>query len=69
MTNPSKFCTCTDTSCSFHPTNHDKGCAPCIAKNLKHDESPTCFFKKADLDYNGPGYTAEDYARLVLKND
>ena len=67
MTNASKFCTCTDTSCPFHPTNHDKGCAPCIAKNLKYDEIPTCFFKKADPDYKGPGYTVEDFAKLVLE--
>ena len=67
MTNQPKFCTCNDTSCPFHPNNHDKGCEPCIAKNLKMNEIPICFFKKADPDYKGPGYSVEDFARLVLK--
>ena len=30
MCNISTFCTCKDSSCPFHPTNHDKGCAPYI---------------------------------------
>jgi len=59
------FCTCTDTSCPFHPTNHENGCTPCIAKNLKEGEIPTCFFKKVDPDYRGPGYKVEDFAKLV----
>lgn len=29
----SNNCTCTDLKCPFHPTNHDKGCTPCINKN------------------------------------
>jgi len=28
------MCTCGDASCPNHPTCHDKGCTPCIAKNL-----------------------------------
>jgi len=28
------FCTCVDYECPAHPVNHDKGCTPCIAKNL-----------------------------------
>lgn len=59
------FCACTDTSCPFHPNNHENGCTPCIAKNLKEGEIPTCFFKKADPNYQGPGYKVEDFAKLV----
>ncbi len=40
------FCTCTDFKCPLHPTNHDKGCDPCISKNLRKDEIPTCFLIK-----------------------
>ena len=67
MSNMVTFCTCTDLSCPFHPTNHDKGCTPCIAKNIKENEVPTCLFKKADPDYAGEGYKFEDFARLVLE--
>lgn len=66
MKNLSPFCTCDDLECPFHPTNHDKGCAPCIADNLKDGEIPSCFFFKVDKDYPGPTYTMEDFARLVL---
>ena len=66
MKNLSKFCTCTDLKCPFHPTNHDKGCAPCIADNLRDNEIPSCFFNKVDADYRGGSYTFEDVARLVL---
>ena len=45
------FCTCEDTNCPLHPSNHDKGCNLCIAKNLKKGEIPTCFFKKINFDY------------------
>ena len=69
MSNQVPFCTCDDTSCSFHPTNHDKGCTPCIAKNIKENEVPTCIFKKADPDYAGPGYKVKDFAQLVSGND
>ena len=69
MSNPAKFCTCTDLDCPFHPTNHDKGCAPCIAKNLKEDEIPSCFFNKVDKDYDGGSYHFEDFARLVTEKE
>lgn len=44
MANLSKFCTCTNYKCKLHPRNHDKGCAPCIEKNLKTKEMPSCYF-------------------------
>ena len=63
------FCTCSDTACPFHPVNHDKGCAPCIAKNLREGEIPTCFFKSLGVEKPkegpGSGWTVRDFAALV----
>lgn len=61
------FCTCTDTKCSCHPCNHNQGCTRCVAKNLAQGEIPSCFFKKADPGYKGPGYFMKDFAELVIK--
>ncbi len=69
MNELSKFCTCSDTACPFHPANHDRGCEPCIAKNLKEGEIPTCFFKSVDSGYKGPGYKKEDFAKLVTEKN
>lgn len=64
--NPSvSFCTCTDTSCPCHPTNHDKGCTPCIAKNLKEREIPTCFFYKAGGTKPTDEWHFEDFAAHI----
>lgn len=38
------FCTCKNLSCKLHPNNHEQGCTPCIANNLKTKEMPSCFF-------------------------
>ena len=66
MDNLSKFCTCTDLECPMHPTNHDKGCAPCIAKNLKLREIPSCFFNEADNGAEHDSFFFEDFAKAVL---
>lgn len=42
------FCTCKNLDCPLHPSNHDKGCSPCISKNLKLREMPECFFQKLE---------------------
>lgn len=41
-----EFCTCQNTKCKFHPTNHDQGCDLCIKANLdgKTKTLPRCFF-------------------------
>ena len=59
------FCSCTDTGCPFHPTNHEQGCTPCIAKNLKEKEIPTCFFKDVGGEKPTEGWHYEDFAALV----
>ena len=35
-----KMCTCTNMGCPNHPRNHDRGCTPCIEKNLTRHEIP-----------------------------
>ena len=69
MSELSPFCTCTELSCPHHPTNHDKGCAPCIAKNLKKKEIPSCFFKKLDLKEKPKAYYFEDFAKAVTEKN
>ncbi len=66
--NLSKFCTCTDLKCPLHPTNHDRGCSPCIASNLKDREIPSCFFNLADPDGTREEYHFEDFAEAVIKS-
>ena len=58
-------CTCTDTSCPFNPANHDKGCTPCIVKNLKYGEIPSCFFVAIQGHDEYPGYSYQHFAQLV----
>lgn len=65
----SKFCTCKDLSCPYHPTNHDKGCAPCVAVNLKDREIPSCYFNLLDENYAGGSYKFEDFAGLVQERE
>lgn len=65
------FCTCTDHSCPNHPSNHDRGCTPCIAKCLHQGEIPTCFFRDVSEDLL-PGdeqdWTYRGFAEHVLKH-
>ena len=67
MSDLSPFCTCDDLECALHPTNHDRGCAPCIAKNLKTKEMPTCFFKLVDPDHERTADSFEDFAKCALR--
>ena len=67
MKNLSPFCTCTDFACPMHPSNHDKGCAPCIAKNLGRREIPACFFNKVDSVKEHTTFYFEDFAESVLR--
>jgi hypothetical protein len=67
MKNLSTFCTCTNLDCALHPTKHDKGCAPCIKKNLKLKEAPNCFFNLIDGSESRSGDSFDDFATLVLR--
>ena len=59
------FCTCKDFACPCHPSNHDKGCTPCILKNRRQKEIPACFFKDIECQKPTDGWRYEDFAELV----
>ena len=61
----SGFCTCVNLACPLHPSRHDRGCEPCIAKNLKLREIPSCFFQLVDPDGKRSGDTFEDFAAWI----
>ncbi|MCR4831136.1 MAG: DUF6485 family protein [Pseudobutyrivibrio sp.] len=61
------FCTCTDTACPCHPSNHDKGCTPCIAKNLGQGEIPSCFFHNIKEEKPTKDWFYADFSALVQK--
>lgn len=69
MENISPFCTCKNLDCPLHPTKHKKGCAPCISKNLRLKEIPSCFFNLLDHTEARAGDSYEDFAKLVLGID
>lgn len=47
------FCNCPAEACPRHPQNHEKGCDPCIADNIKKKKMPACFFRAVHDDVNG----------------
>lgn len=47
------FCSCSDTECPKHPTNHSFGCDPCVKSNLMQKRMPSCFFKAVHEDLSG----------------
>ena len=62
------FCTCQNTACRCHPSNHGQGGDLCIQKELRKGEIPSCFFNLVIR----PGETVEDctiqaFARRVLE--
>jgi len=69
MGNKVEFCTCNEYSCPNHPSNHDKGCTPCIEKNLNAGEIPSCFFNIVDPERKTDrgAYLRKDFARVVME--
>lgn len=69
MSSNVEFCTCTDKDCPFNPVNHDKGCTPCIAKNLKAGEIPSCFFNITDPEkkIDRGAYLRRDFVRVAME--
>lgn len=62
------FCTCEATGCKHHPLNHDKGCDPCIQKNLSRGEIPGCFFHLVSDDLSGlDEFTVESFVKFYLE--
>lgn len=68
MENISRFCTCKNLNCPLHPTKHDKGCAPCISKNLNQREIPNCFFDLIENTEDRKGDSFEDFADIISSN-
>ena len=69
MANLSPFCTCKNLDCPLHPTKHEKGCAPCISKNLRLQEMPNCFFNQVYGAERWQGDSFQDFAELVLDHE
>ena len=69
MSNLCDFCTCDNMECPLHPTKHDKGCAPCINKNLVLKEVPNCFFNLLNGAKARKGDTFRDFAQLVISSE
>lgn len=69
MNNLSPFCTCKNFACPLHPTKHEQGCAPCIAKNLKLKEVPTCFFNLVDSEHKRADDKFEDFAKCIFSKE
>ncbi|KAF5071971.1 hypothetical protein DSECCO2_206390 [anaerobic digester metagenome] len=62
-----KICTCQNLSCPLHPSKHSQGCTPCIAKNLKLKEIPSCFFNLIPNAEKRSGDTFQCFAKVVLE--
>lgn len=62
------FCTCPDANCTYHPTNHGQGCTPCIGKNLKSGEIPSCFFDLIEGAESRSEGSFKTFAEIVLSN-
>ncbi|MCQ2547461.1 MAG: DUF6485 family protein [Clostridia bacterium] len=63
------FCTCGDTSCPNHPSNHDLGCTPCILKNLQEREIPACFWHTLKTENVKDSWHYEDFAEKVMEEN
>ena len=63
------FCTCTNTACRCHPSNHDKGCTLCIEKELRKLEIPACFFNLIAPGESIQDCSLEAFARWVLHSE
>ena len=65
MSSSAPFCTCDNYNCSLHPVNHDKGCNPCMEKNLRVGHVPNCMIYAVSKEKKPAGYTFEDFADFV----
>jgi hypothetical protein len=63
------FCSCKDISCKLNPINHNLGCDPCIKKNLKAGEIPSCFFHLVNDDLSQlQEFTVESFVKFYREN-
>ena len=66
------FCTCDDLACVLNPNNSNtqiQSCDPCIRKNLKAGEIPSCFFLLVKEDLSSvEDFTIDGFVEFYLKN-
>ena len=62
------YCTCTDLDCPCHPSRHDQGCTPCVRKNQRQGEIPSCFFKLVEDRQKPDAYFFENFADWVKEH-
>ncbi len=66
------FCTCDDLACVLNPNNTNTqihSCDPCIRKNLKAREIPSCFFLLVKEDLTDvENFTIDGFVDFYLKN-
>ncbi len=68
MNNWKSYCTCTDLDCPCHPSRHDQGCTPCVRKNQRQGEIPSCFFKLVEDRQKPDAYFFENFADWVKEH-
>lgn len=65
---PVPFCSCSDTACPNHPSNHDEGCTRCIRKCLTLGEIPSCFFYAVEPGVHQKNWFYADFADAVNRH-
>lgn len=68
MNNWQSYCTCTDLDCPCHPSRHELGCTPCVRKNQRQGEIPSCFFKLVEDRQKPDAYFFENFADWVKEH-
>lgn len=63
------FCTCDNFNCVHHPKNTDCSCTAFVAKNLRNNKIPSCFFNKADGIKKRAKYKFEDFAEVIMNKN
>lgn len=70
-TTKADYCTCADRACPLHPANHDKGCTPCMMKNLRAGEVPSCLWNlvstREERQREGCDYRIASFAEMVRR--
>ncbi|MBS5737543.1 MAG: hypothetical protein KHW62_05980 [Clostridiales bacterium] len=69
MNNISKFCSCKNINCKLHPLNHNKGCSPCISKNLRTKELPNCFFNLVKNSETRKDDSFKSFSKLLQEEE
>ena len=69
--NLADFCNCADRECPLNPVNHDKGCTPCMKKNLMAGEVPSCLWNlvssREERQREGGDYKIGSFAEMVQR--